>query len=106
MDYNQPISENNGIITSAADALTRTYDELSKEFQQLYPNVLRARQLIGLMYNRLTMVDKLSHKNAVAKIYKDHKHLPGFSQRNIRRSLTSLDNPNISHRGSKKIRPT
>jgi hypothetical protein len=55
-----------------------------------------------MMYNRLTLVDKLSHKEAKAKIYEDHKHLPGFSLRNIRRSVTSLDNPNISHR----IRPT
>jgi hypothetical protein len=57
------------------------------------------------MYNRLTIIDKLSHKKAIVKIYEDHKHLQGFSQRNIRRSLTSLNNPHIPHRNSRKIRP-
>jgi hypothetical protein len=65
---------------------------------QRQPSAYRAIQLIAMMYNRLTLVDKLSHKEAKAKIYKDHKHLPGFSSRNIRRSLTSLDNPSIPHR--------
>ncbi|HEY9387193.1 MAG TPA: hypothetical protein VIP70_09135 [Nitrososphaeraceae archaeon] len=85
----------------ASNAPSQSYEKLSKEFQQLYPIAYRAIQLIRMMYNRLTLVDKLSHKEAKAKIYEDHKHLPGFSSRNIRRSLTSLDNPNISHR----IRP-
>jgi hypothetical protein len=85
----------------ASNAPSQSYEELSKEFQQLYPIAYRAIQLIPMMYNRLTLVDKLSDKKAKAKIYEDHKHLPGFSLRNIRRSLTSLDNPNISHR----IRP-
>ena len=44
------------------------------------------------MYNRLTLVDKLSHKDAFTKICDDHKHLSGFSQRNIRRYLPS-NNP-------------
>jgi hypothetical protein len=87
----------------ASNAPSQTYEELSNEFQQLFPSAYRAIQLIAMMYNRLTLVDKLSHKEAKAKIFKDHKHLPGFSSRNIRRSLTSLDNPSIPHR---KIRPT
>jgi hypothetical protein len=92
-------TEEEEAITS--NAPSQSYEELSKEFQQLYPIAYRAIQLIPMMYNRLTLVDKLSDKKAKAKIYEDHKHLPGFSLRNIRRSLTSLDNPNISHR----IRP-
>ncbi|HEY9386164.1 MAG TPA: hypothetical protein VIP70_03940 [Nitrososphaeraceae archaeon] len=87
----------------ASNAPSQTYEELSNEFQQLYSIAYRALQLIGMMYNRLTLVDKLSHKEAKAKIYEDHKHLPGFSSRNIRRTLTSLNNPNIPHR---KIRPS
>jgi hypothetical protein len=102
--------ENNRKTTRAENAIasnapSQTYEELSKEFQQLFPSAYRAIQLIAMMYNRLTLVDKLSHKEAKLKIYKDHKHLPGFSSRNIRRSLTSLDNPSIPHR-NKKIRPT
>ena len=46
------------------------------------------------MYNRLTLVDRLSHKEAMLKIANDHKHLPGFSDRNVRRYLPS-HNPNI-----------
>jgi hypothetical protein len=49
------------------------------------------------MYNRLTIVDRLSHKEAMLKIANDHKHLPGFSDRNVRRYLPS-HNPNIPHR--------
>ena len=68
----------------ALNAPSETYEELSKEFQQVYPSAFRAIQLIAMMYNKLTLVDKLSHKEAKAKIYEDHKHLPGFSSRNIR----------------------
>jgi hypothetical protein len=100
-------SQNEGAISKTVDIIsTSTYEELSLEFQKVYPFVSRAIQLIGLMYNRLTLKDKLSHKEAISKIYEDHKHLQGFSERNIRRSLMSLDNPNIPHRRSRKIRPT
>jgi hypothetical protein len=53
------------------------------------------------MYNRLTLVDKLSHREACTKICDDHKHLSGFSQRNIRKYLP-LDNPVTPRR----VRPT
>src|SRR5215467_2563692 len=76
----------------------RSYDDLSSEFQRLYPRVIR---LIPLMYNRLTLVDKLSHKEATAKIYNDHRDLPGFSRRNIRRYLP-LENATVPRR----IRPS
>lgn len=76
----------------------RSYDDLSLEFQRLYPRVIR---LIPLIYNRLTLVDKLSHKEAIAKIYNDHRDLSGFSRRNIRRNLP-LDNATVPRR----IRPS
>ena len=76
----------------------RSYEDLSLEFQRLYPRVI---QLIPVMYNRLTLVDKLSHKEAVRKIYNDHRHLSGFSNRNIRRNLP-LDNAAVPRR----IRPS
>ena len=40
------------------------------EFKKVYPFVSRAIELIGLMYNRLTMEDKLSHKKAILKYLK------------------------------------
>lgn len=70
-----------------------TYDELSQEFKGLYPSMVRAFELVPQMYNRLTLVDKLTHKEAVGKMYNDHKDLPGFSPRNIQRYLPA-DNPN------------
>src|SRR5215469_15506563 len=76
----------------------RSYDDLSSEFQRLYPRVIR---LIPLMYNRLTLVDKLSHKESIAKIYNDHRDLPGFSRRNIRRNLP-LDNATVPRRTNPK----
>ena len=74
-----------------------TYEQLSKEFKQIYPMVLRAYQLIPQMYNRLTLVDNLAHNVALKKIYDDHKELPGFSSRNIQRYLPA-DNPKIPRR--------
>ena len=79
----------------------RSYDDLSTEFQKVYPSVVRARQLIALMYNRLTLVESFSDKDAKAKIHNDHKHLAGFSNRNISRSLP-LDNPHVPRR----VRPS
>ena len=75
----------------------KSYEELSKEFQEVYPAVARAFVLIPQMYNRLTLVDGLTHKDALAKIRNDHYHLPGFTQRNIRRYLPA-NNPNIPRR--------
>jgi hypothetical protein len=75
----------------------RTYEDLSKEFQELYPAAARAFELIPLMYNRLTLVDGQTHKVAIKKILTDHQNLSGFSARNIRRYLPS-DNPTIPRR--------
>jgi hypothetical protein len=75
----------------------RTYDDLSSEFQKLLPSAVRTSELIALMYSRLTLVENFSHKEAVTKIHDDYKHLPGFSNRSIRRSLP-LDNPNVPRR--------
>jgi uncharacterized protein YfbU (UPF0304 family) len=74
-----------------------TYNELSSEFQKVHPSAVRAFQLIASMYNRLTLVENFSHKDAVSKIQNDHKHLAGFSKRNISRNLP-LDNPNVQRR--------
>jgi hypothetical protein len=106
LNNSQVSPKNNEAISREDIIVTSTYEELSMEFQKIYPIVSRAIELIGLMYNRLTIEDKLSHKNAIAKICEDHKQLQGFSERNIRRSLMSLDNPNIPRRSSRKIRPT
>ena len=84
-----------------AEYQKRSYDDLSSEFQRLYPSAVRTIELIQLMYNRLTLVEKLSHKTALKKIYNDHKHISGFSTRNIRRNLP-LDNPGIPRR----VRPS
>jgi hypothetical protein len=51
----------------ASNAPSQTYEELSKEFQQLCPIAYRAIQLIAMMYNRLTLVDKLSHKGKLSE---------------------------------------
>ena len=78
--------------TTTAEYEKKSYEDLSLEFQKLFPSALRAFELIPLMYNRLTLVDKLSHKEASTKICDDHRHLSGFSKRNIRRYWPS-NNP-------------
>jgi hypothetical protein len=83
------------------DYNNKTYDEISREFQTLFSNAMRAFQLVPLMYNRLTLVDKLSHSQAVKKIHHDHSHLEGFSSRSIRRCLPP-DNPTVPRR----VRPS
>jgi predicted ATP-dependent endonuclease of OLD family len=79
------------------DYENKTYEEISKEFQALFPNAMRAFQLVPLMYNRLTLVDNLSHNNAIKKIHDDHIHLEGFSPRSIRRYLPA-NNPLVPRR--------
>ena len=80
---------------------TKTYEMLSKEFQELYPKAARAYQLISLMNNRLTLIDNLSHKEARLRIINDHKHVPGFSDRNVR-IYWPTNNPKVPRR----IRPS
>lgn len=75
----------------------KTYQELSKEFCDLYQSVKRAFEIVPLMYNRLTLVDGLLHKEALAKIANDHKHLSGFTARNVYRYLPA-ENPKIPRR--------
>jgi hypothetical protein len=106
MNHSDVTSNNGAAILKTEDVIVLTYEELSTEFKRLYPIISKAFQLIGLMYNRLTREHNLSHKEAVSKIYEDHKNLQGFSQRNIRRSLMSLSNPSIPHRTRRKIRPS
>jgi hypothetical protein len=64
----------------------RSYEDLFR-VSKTVSSVVKALELIPLMYNRLTLVHKLSHKEAFTKRCNDHKHLSGFSQRNIRRYL-------------------
>jgi hypothetical protein len=73
-----------------------TYEDLSSEFKSLYPTVVKAYQLIPRMYNRLTLYEKKTHKEAMQKMYEDDNHLTEFSTRNMRRHLPS-DNLNIPH---------
>jgi hypothetical protein len=82
---------------SKEEFTTKTYEMLSTEFQELCPKVDRAYQLVTLMYNRLTLIENLSHKEARSKIINDHKHIPGFSDRNVRRYLPS-NNPKVPRR--------
>ena len=72
----------------------KTYDQLSQEFRTTYG---RACDLIPAMYKRLISVDELTHKDALAKIYSDHKDLLGFSYRNIQRFLP-IDSPTVPRR--------
>jgi hypothetical protein len=83
------------------DYNNRTYEDILREFQMLFANAMKAFQLIPVMYNRLTLVDKLSHNQTVKKIHDDHIHLQGFSPRSIRRYLPA-DNPAVPPR----VRPT
>jgi hypothetical protein len=77
--------------------IDKTYSQLSDEFRELYPTAYYAFQLIPKMYDRLTLVDKLTHRATITKMCEDHKDLPGFSWRNIHRYLPS-DNPNVPRR--------
>jgi hypothetical protein len=52
---------------------------------------------VGEIYNRLTLIEQYSHKEAIKKIHDDHKDLPGFSSRNIRRNPPK-DNPIVPRR--------
>ncbi|HEY7572538.1 MAG TPA: hypothetical protein VH796_14320 [Nitrososphaeraceae archaeon] len=72
----------------------RTYEDLSKELKE---KTSRAVELIRLMYNRLTLVDHMSHKLAIRKIIDDHSNIRGFSFRNISRNLP-LNNPTTPRR--------
>lgn len=89
-----------GISMSEMTYKNSTYIQLSEEFTRRYPAAYHAFQLIPEMYTRLTLFDKLNHKAAIAKIREDHKDLPGFSGRNIRRYLPT-DSANVPRR----IRP-
>jgi hypothetical protein len=94
-------SNSKKVSYTAEEYERRTYEDLSNELQEIYPVAARSFELIPLMYNRLTLVDELTHKDAVEKIIADHHHFSGFSARNIRRYLPS-DNPTVP----KRIRPS
>ncbi|PWU82050.1 MAG: hypothetical protein DLM72_03810 [Candidatus Nitrosopolaris wilkensis] len=77
----------------------KTYEDLSQEFEGVYSAAANAFELVPQMYNRLTLVDGLTHKEALVKIHNDHRNLAGFTQRNIRRYL-----PGDNHQIRKRIR--
>jgi hypothetical protein len=85
-----------GTLVNDANS-SASYSELSRQFKEIYPTVVHAYRLISEMYNRLTLVDNFSHKEAITKIFNDHRELPGFSKRNIYRALPQ-DNPSIPRR--------
>jgi hypothetical protein len=63
------------------ELLSRTYQQLSEEFKE---KIVRAVELVPMMYNRLTIVDKKSHSEAIRKIIDYHRQVSGFSSRNIK----------------------
>lgn len=86
--------ERDAKLINPLEYTNRSYEELSAEFKL---SLSRAVDLVPLMYNRLTLVDKLSHKAAITRMYNDHRHLPRFSQRSIRRYLP-LSNKEVPRR--------
>jgi hypothetical protein len=76
------------------DYRERSYSELSEQFRHLIVQVFK---LIPAMYNRLTLIDGLTHDEALEKMHNDHENIVGFSLRNIYRYLPS-DNPNVPKR--------
>ncbi|PWU81210.1 MAG: hypothetical protein DLM72_08120 [Candidatus Nitrosopolaris wilkensis] len=91
------LSKQNNKAYSVKEYKPRTYDELSQEFQELFPTYVKAVELVPQMYNRLTLIDGFTHKQAFSKIRDDHCHLFGFNERNIRRYLPE-DNPKVPRR--------
>lgn len=75
----------------------KNYQELSRQFKGVLPWYIKAQELFAAMYNCLTTEGNLSHKEAMSKIAKDHKDLPGFSRRNMYRALPK-ENPNVPRR--------
>ena len=77
-----------------------TYSEMFAELRYHLPHIFRAVQLIPLMYNRLTLVDGLTHDQAIVKMkqdFREFRDIKGFSLRNIYRYLPQ-HNPNVPHR--------
>jgi len=85
----------------------RTFEELRAELLYHLPHVYRAIQLVPIIYDRLTLIDGRSHKEAffeICKIFAQvRRNFPeerGLSDRNLYRYLPE-DNPHVPRR----IRP-
>ena len=85
----------------------RTFEELRAELLYHLPHVYRAIQLVPIIYDRLTLIDGRSHKEAFSEICKIfaqvRRNFPeerGLSDRNLYRYLPE-DNPHVPRR----IRP-
>ncbi|MFZ0510054.1 MAG: hypothetical protein WAM14_00485, partial [Candidatus Nitrosopolaris sp.] len=63
----------------------------------LTPDLNNVCEAVNCFEKATTTIDGLTHKDALAKIHNDHDHLPGFTERNIRRYLPA-NNPNIPRR--------
>jgi hypothetical protein len=55
------------LVATNKEYQNRTYNDFSSEFQKVHPSAVRAFQLIALMYNRLTLVEKLDHNSQLQK---------------------------------------
>jgi hypothetical protein len=86
--------EGDANVINSMEYKNRSYEELSAEFKH---SLSRAAELVPLMYNRLTIIDKLSHKAARKKIIVDHRNSPGFSERTVQRYLP-FDNKTVPRR--------
>jgi hypothetical protein len=100
------MKDNLAIENINAEYQKRSYDDLSSEFQRLYPSAVRTIELIQLMYNRLTLVEKLSHKTALKKIYNDHNTSLASAQgiyAEICHWITPAFQDELGHRGLKIV---
>ena len=82
----------------------RTFEELRAELLYHLPHVYRAIQLVPIIYDRLTLIDGRSHKEAffeICKIFAQvRRNFPeerGLSDRNLYRYLPE-DNPHVPRR--------
>ncbi len=82
----------------------RTFEELRAELLYHLPHVYRAIQLVPIIYDRLTLIDGRSHKEAFSEICKIfaqvRRNFPeerGLSDRNLYRYLPE-DNPHVPRR--------
>src|SRR5436309_15898945 len=82
----------------------RTFDDLVNELMYHIPHLFRALELVPIIYNRLTLVDHLTHKAAFAKMHDVFKIIKkrfpnerGLSGRNLYRFLPA-ENPIVPHR--------
>lgn len=82
------------LILAKKEHETRTCEDLLAECRRHW---YRAIEIIPILYNRLTLVDGYSHKQAMSRMLNDLGDLPGFSRRTMIRYLPS-DNAKVPRR--------